>query len=509
MRAGLLLISSAPLRIAEDIGQMADKRKPSLGGDASPQSPLGTRSSKTPYKPDASSSVTFALSKQLQQAFNPFAVDVDKAKVIDVSQLPEFLKAAAIKYHEAEIERIKQQVEHEYDIGCRENATKLSFDNVVELLCSPNYSLCLQLEEMISKDRRDMIKNYIKTVLGDDDVARSKAIAGPPTQLLGDKQAVRKVALEMHNQQNSEQTRLYLVRALANLGEKPREVSGAQPPEDHRRNMMWDAKAIAACLLPLTLGDEYYLDKRSFYNPEPRGGDNSMNPPIGVGLTQAALDYRKRAQELHRTIEFHDEVPTDYCARPEYYVPFKKALYEHSEAVRVECVLAAATLGNHEMEIILKVLLNSATHDPSWAVRAAAVEKLGDFAREIRKLGFKTRWGEQRFWFPGTPAFWHAHTLYWHSDTFWQADTLYWQTNRVPVASLAPMCHRITCFTCTKVQILTLLLRFWFPDEYSPWRDSRADVRSHFWSVLQNATQDLAWQVRKRVFFFFVKPAQL
>ena len=104
---GLLLISSAPLQISENIGQMADKRKPGLGGDASP---LGTRSSKTPYKPDASSSVTFALSKQLQQAFNPFAVDVDKTKVIDVSQLPEFLKAAAIKYHEAEIRLSQNEV---------------------------------------------------------------------------------------------------------------------------------------------------------------------------------------------------------------------------------------------------------------------------------------------------------------------------------------------------------------------------------------------------------------
>jgi hypothetical protein len=62
------------------------------------------------------------------------------------------------------------------------------------------------------------------------------------------------------------------------------QVSGTQPPAGEKRNMMYDSKAIAAFLFTLTLGEEFYLDKRNFYNPEPVGGlpDNSAAPPVGT-----------------------------------------------------------------------------------------------------------------------------------------------------------------------------------------------------------------------------------
>ena len=63
------------------------------------------------------------------------------------------------------------------------------------------------------------------------------------------------------------------------------------------------------------------------------------------------------------------------------------------------------------------------------------MEKLGDIARELRKLGYKSRWGE---------------------------------------------------------------LKFWFLEDEEPWRDSPEDYRAFFWSVLEGASRDLAWQVRKR-----------
>lgn len=85
--------------------------------------------------------------------------------------------------------------------------------------------------------------------------------------------------------------------------------------------------------------------------------------------------------------------------------------------------------------MLAQALLNSAEHDPSWAVRAAAVEKLGDIARELRKLGYKSRWGQ---------------------------------------------------------------LKFWFQEDEEPWRDTGEEYRAFFWSVIERATRDLAWQVRKR-----------
>jgi hypothetical protein len=93
------------------------------------------------------------------------------------------------------------------------------------MLNRPNLTFCLHLEDLVSKERRDMIKSHMKIIVGPDEAARSKAIAEPPTQLLGDKQAVGKLALEMQNQDQTEQTRIYLTRALAAIAEKPREVS--------------------------------------------------------------------------------------------------------------------------------------------------------------------------------------------------------------------------------------------------------------------------------------------
>ena len=384
----------------------------------------------TPFKQKAASTVSFALSKKLQQAFN--TVDGDKTKFIEISRFTDFLAEASVKCYADEIQEIHAQVQYEIGMGRRPNGTKLAFDDVLELLAMPNYTLCINLEEVVSKERRDNIKKYTKVVLGSDDEARARSIAEPPTQLLGDKQAVCRLAMEMHNTEHPEMVRVYLARALGAVAEKPREVSGNQPPEGEKRNMMFDGKAIAACLFSLKLGEDYFLDKRSFYNPEPRGSDDSAAPPVGVGLMQAAIDWHTRAEEIRRPLEFHDAIPSDYCSRPEFYLPFKRVVHEHSDAVRVECLETITKLCNHENETIVKVLLKSAAHDPSWAVRATAVEKLGDVARELRKLGYKSRWGE---------------------------------------------------------------VRYWWAEEEAPWRASREEFRAFFWSVLQGATRDLAWQV--------------
>jgi len=384
----------------------------------------------TPFKQKAASTVSSALSKKLQQAFN--TVDGDKTKFIEISRFTDFLAEASVKCYADEIQEIHAQVQYEIGMGRRPNGTKLAFDDVLELLAMPNYTLCINLEEVVSKERRDNIKKYTKVVLGSDDEARARSIAEPPTQLLGDKQAVCRLAMEMHNTEHPEMVRVYLARALGAVAEKPREVSGNQPPEGEKRNMMFDGKAIAACLFSLKLGEDYFLDKRSFYNPEPRGSDDSAAPPVGVGLMQAAIDWHTRAEEIRRPLEFHDAIPSDYCSRPEFYLPFKRVVHEHSDAVRVECLETITKLCNHENETIVKVLLKSAAHDPSWAVRATAVEKLGDVARELRKLGYKSRWGE---------------------------------------------------------------VRYWWAEEEAPWRASREEFRAFFWSVLQGATRDLAWQV--------------
>ena len=311
---------------------------------------------RTPAKISAASTVSFALGKKLQTAYD--AVDVGKTKLIEFAQLTAFLDKAGIKYHDWEIAKIGRQLAFEAEHMERDNGTKLTFDDVLILLSTPNYTLCLYIEELMTKERRDMMKNYLKVILGEDEAARKAALEQPPTQLLGDKQAVRKLAIEMHDQErHSELVRVNLARGLAAIAEKPREVSGVPAPDGEKRNMMYDAKAIAAFLLPLTLGEEYFLDKRSFYNPEPRSGaaDPSADPPVGVGLTQALMDWRSRGKEVRRELAFHDTVPTDYCSRPEYYVPFKRVLCEHSEPVRIECVNALTVLGTHETEVIVKV----------------------------------------------------------------------------------------------------------------------------------------------------------
>jgi hypothetical protein len=326
---------------------------PGTAGAAGSKPPSRGR---TPAKISAASTVSFALGKKLQTAYD--AVDVGKTKLIEFAQLTAFLDKAGIKYYDLEIAKIGRQLAFEAEHMERDNGTKLTFDDVLILLSKPNYTLCLYIEELMTKERRDMMKNYLKVILGEDEAAGKAALVQPPTQLLGDKQAVRKFALELHDQErHSELVRVNLARGLAAIAEKPREVSGVPAPEGEKRNMMYDAKAIAAFLLPLMLGEEYFLDKRSFYNPEPRSGaaDPSADPPVGVGLTQALMDWRSRGKEVRRELAFHDTVPTDYCSRPEYYVPFKRVLYEHSEPVRIECVKSLTILGTHETEVIVKV----------------------------------------------------------------------------------------------------------------------------------------------------------
>ena len=487
--------------MTSQIGAGAARDAGRSGGEDQANKPATAERSKTPYVPQATSNVSFHLSKKLQAAFdavlaqqnaaqeqNANVADAQEApetkaepvkkktmsfsrhrdaeveaenrrrqeeeaekkrqaaapKFIDVSTFSEFLDQARIQYTADEVEKITAQVLHECEHKSRANGRLLSFDDCVMIITSPNYSLCLHIEEMVSKDRRDMIKKFLKGIMELDEAERIALLQAPPTQLLGDKQAVRLLALEVQNQSHPEPMRVNLVRGLAAIAEKPREVSGQQPPEGHKRNMMVDAKAIAALIFPLALGETIFLDQRSFFNPEPRpkgGGmvgtiaDPSEDPPIGVGLTQAALDWHERAAQVRRPLQLHEAVPTDYCSRPEYYVAFKRVVHEPSDAVRVECIKSVTKLGSHETEHIVKALLNSVAHDPAWAVRAAAVEELGNMARELRKLGFRTRWGEARFW--------------------------------------------------------------WAEDQ-APWRPTRECFRKYFWDVLHGATRDLAWQVGAR-----------
>jgi hypothetical protein len=102
-----------------------------------------TSRGKTPFKPKASNSLSFALSKKLQQAFTPLAVELDKVKCIKTSQLTEFFDNAAIKYHPSEIDIVMQQLKLDYDRNMRDDAHRLSFDDVLEML----NRLCIRMQE--------------------------------------------------------------------------------------------------------------------------------------------------------------------------------------------------------------------------------------------------------------------------------------------------------------------------------------------------------------------------
>lgn len=149
---------------------MADKTTAiGAAGGATQDAILGekpTTRGKTPFKPKASNSLSFALSKKLQKAFTPLAVEVDKVKYINSAQLTAFFDKAGIKYHPSDIDIVMQQLKFDYDRGMRGDAHQLSFDDVLEMLNWPNMTFCLHLEDLVSKERRDMIKSYMKIIVG-------------------------------------------------------------------------------------------------------------------------------------------------------------------------------------------------------------------------------------------------------------------------------------------------------------------------------------------------------
>ena len=94
---------------------------------------------RTPAKISAASTVSFALGKKLQAAYD--AVDVGKTKLIEFAQLTAFLDKAGIKYYDLEIAKIGRQLAFEAEHMERDNGTKLTFDDVLVSAsgCAPGF----------------------------------------------------------------------------------------------------------------------------------------------------------------------------------------------------------------------------------------------------------------------------------------------------------------------------------------------------------------------------------
>ena len=122
---------------------------------------------------------------------------------------------------------------------------EILFETVLQLLLKPQYELCLAVTEPMRTERRANIDKHIAALVGDDQEKREAALREPPTEIMGDRQACRMVALLLNDQTRCEEHRIFMMRALGVIAEKPRLLSGEQPPPSEKRKKVYDIKAMA------------------------------------------------------------------------------------------------------------------------------------------------------------------------------------------------------------------------------------------------------------------------
>lgn len=372
--------------------------------------------------------VAFSNTIHLENAFESLCKELG-TETIEISRLGEFFQRADLKVGNDELEDIMRIFE--FEIEHRGRTGRLIFEDILRLLTKPQYSFPLTMAEEMSHERQVTVAHYIAVLLGSDLEARKLMLKEPPTVMRGDKQACRLIGLEMHNQRHDEDIRIMLARAITTLAEKPRLVSGEVAAPGEKALKLYDNKSMAAYMHCLRLSKHpAYLDKRSLWNPEDTNDPNNM-----ISLVEVYKAWKKKSTEIRRPPVYLDEIPVnDPLSKPEFFLEFRYAVNEPSDGVRVAAVESLISITDHEHEQAMKVLMHTAIHDPGFTVRAAAVQMLGNVAREIRKEGYSQRLGDYERW--------------------------------------------------------------WDENEY-PFRTKEESI-AFFWSVLEQACVDPAWQVRKR-----------
>ena len=322
----------------------------------------------------------------------------------------------------------------ELAIEQRGDPAEFCFEACLQILLKPQYDLCLAASEPMRPERLANIDKHIATLLGDDMAARDAAARKPPTEIMGDRQACRMVALLLDDKTRPEEHRIFLARALGVIAEKPRLLSGEQPPEGEKRRKMYDIKAMAGYMKALKLLDTpTFLDKRTLWNPDPVPG--MPDRASEVGYVAAALEWREAARAKGRGTQFVPTVPLDDpLADPAFFLEFRAPRAEPGEAVRAACVEGLLATADHEHEAFLRTMLRTAEWDPGLFVRAAAVDALGRVATNIGKLGLSTRWGDGRFWWAEAERPWRSRegavAEFWRvlckasADPAWQASPI-------------------------------------------------------------------------------------
>eukprot|EP00282_Hemiselmis_andersenii_P007901 CAMPEP_0114141378 /NCGR_PEP_ID=MMETSP0043_2-20121206/17876_1 /TAXON_ID=464988 /ORGANISM="Hemiselmis andersenii, Strain CCMP644" /LENGTH=696 /DNA_ID=CAMNT_0001235515 /DNA_START=230 /DNA_END=2315 /DNA_ORIENTATION=- len=336
--------------------------------------------------------------------------DAVKKGSLPPDRLGILIAAVGVKISPEEVEEIKLAViaerEHALSVApetvpdAESGPERITFEGFCWGLTHPDFRATLEIEETLTRFRHEGIQEYTRRLLNTDPRVRAAAVKDPPGIIVGDKQAVRSLARELHKPTHSEDMRVDLALAIGAIAEKPREASGEHAKEGQRQVKIYDSKALGALrhtlkLQPTTI----YMDTRTFNNREP------VDAPVEV---ENDLIDICRTSESMRNVKFQESIPPERESERAFLHEFRRPAVEQSDMVRTAAVLGFAGCADNDSEVVLKLLLHTAIYDPGWTVRCAALDVLRSWSDDIRKEGPTHRWGMKSRWWPELWSPWRS-----------------------------------------------------------------------------------------------------
>jgi len=369
--------------------------------------------------------------------------DAVKKGSIPAERLGPLIAAVGVKITPDEVEEIRAAItaERKHALSVAPDAVpdaaaggeRASFEDFCWGLTHPDFRATLEIEETLTRFRQEGIQDYTRRLLDPSPQVREAAVRDPPGIIVGDKQAVRSLARELHKvSSHSEDMRVDLALAIGAIAEKPREASGETAKEGERQVKIYDSKALGALRHTLKLRDTtIYMDTRTFNNREP------VDAPVEV---ESDLINICRTSASMNDVRFQDSIPPERESERAFLHEFRRPAVEPSDAVRTAAVLGFSGCADNDSEVVLKLLMHTAIYDPGWTVRCAAMDVLRSWSDDIRKEGPTHRWGSASRWWPERWSPWRGRDE--SLEHFWEVmscvrDDPAWQVRKRAILTMA------------------------------------------------------------------------
>ncbi|EKX33408.1 hypothetical protein GUITHDRAFT_120412 [Guillardia theta CCMP2712] len=354
-------------------------------------------------------------------------LDIQQNGFLQFKFFSQLLHKSGLYINEMETNAIKRHLSHIK--GAEDEETKIVFtiEDIHYFCTNPSFMICLQIEESMSSEREirpHRINQYVSKVLEQDEKTIDDFLKSPSLSIVGDRQAVLRLAKILREKSLDIATRKNLTKAISKISEKPREASGVDRMPGVKKDKIYDDQAIAAFSWILCHGSPIYMDQRTFTNPEHENISQDLIPLY----THWIQKYEKSTRRLEFVTKLQEEGSSRQSVPPEL-VEYRETCHEACEFVRMEAIRGLGNISDHEHEHSLKVIWRfEALFVMYRYVPPGSGKMLKAFAVNIRKASFFERWDMQEYW-------WSDQDEPWRSQD--ESRKYLWQTLEISTRDIA------------------------------------------------------------------------